>query len=39
VLYYGNGSPVSDNPEDGKAYRAHVATVKVIPASIDALRE
>ena len=39
VLRYANGSPVSDNPDERKAFRAHVATVKAIPASIDALRE
>ena len=39
VLRYGDGSPVSDNPEEQKAFRAHVATAKAIPANIDALRE
>ncbi len=39
ALCYGNGSPVGDNPDERKAYCAHVATVKAIPASIDALRE
>jgi len=39
VLCYGDGSPVSDNPEARKALRAHVATGKAIQVSIDVLRE
>ena len=39
MLRYGDGSHVRDNPEEQKAFRAHVATVKAIPVNIDALRE
>jgi hypothetical protein len=38
TLQYANGEPLSDNPAEHKAFRAHVAAEHTAPASVDALR-